>query len=681
MNPGLDAAVDLAKKLPDARILILPSLDGKKIDPNSYFGSGKTSDDFNKEVIAEAKDIIEVMVGRIDKEIPKTQLRKTLESVFEQLVVLDEIDATAYIRYTIGPHFDLKTAEVNTYISYLKKLQKIKEETDQQKTGAEESQKEIKVSLVETDEFIAEEIYNLDEDPPFLFAVFNKLTEELTYKPEIELDGKLYLPDDSEVITKRIVQLPSKAVFVSDEELDNEIDQFTGAYLWMKGKNRFLSGLYIRYTWIFDRYSVAPYLRTSGSPGSGKTRSNDAVGVLCYKPLITSGGLSEAVLFRVVDEFAPTLVINEFDKLNSDEKSLFTIILNNGFEKNKPIARMVPDAKGNWVYKFFKVFSPKVFATIDRFKDTALESRIVSLDSAEFPKETRNDYPVMLSDGFYEWAAEIRNMMLGYRFKYIAKLERARKLVLDNLKSNPDSQTLRQMRTSESGLLERSELEKKFLALNDLEARTRQTFFPFLFTLKDKDFDQFIVYVREYQKDIIRKRSEGLDGLIATKIIQIYERKQEVSVPELKLEVNNELTIREEVSSQKIGSLLNGRLKIETEVKGHKNITYLLLDEITINSLKKKYKLSSGEESHADSQQPQDERTPQQNEANSSSPTNSQKTSNEDILKPCYMCGGTKFWKRQDGQFICATCHPPLDQNLTEYLTVTELDKTKEELG
>ena len=54
------------------------------------------------------------------------------------------------------------------------------------------------------------------------------------------------------------------------------------------------------------------------------------MGSLCYKPIFASGASTVSPLFRILDSFRGTLIIDEDDFRFSDEKAEVVKILNNG---------------------------------------------------------------------------------------------------------------------------------------------------------------------------------------------------------------------------------------------------------------------------------------------------------------------------------------------------------------
>jgi len=79
--------------------------------------------------------------------------------------------------------------------------------------------------------------------------------------------------------------------------------------------------------------------RVRGDAGSGKSRFLLAVGSLCYKPIFASGASTVSPIFRLIDTFRGTLVVDESDWRQTDEKAEVVKILNNGNGKGFPVLR------------------------------------------------------------------------------------------------------------------------------------------------------------------------------------------------------------------------------------------------------------------------------------------------------------------------------------------------------
>src|SRR5436190_2148860 len=138
---------------------------------------------------------------------------------------------------------------------------------------------------------------------------------------------------------------------------------------------------------------VGPYLRVRGDFGSGKTRFLLTVGSLCYKPIFASGASTVSPLFRILDAFKGTLVMDESDFRMSDERAEIVKILNNGNARGFPVLRSeVSGKKGEFNPRAYAVFGPKLVATRGFFQDRALESRCITEEMNHY--HLRTDVPI-----------------------------------------------------------------------------------------------------------------------------------------------------------------------------------------------------------------------------------------------------------------------------------------------
>ena len=73
--------------------------------------------------------------------------------------------------------------------------------------------------------------------------------------------------------------------------------------------------LWVAHTHVFDAFGCTPYLAiASAEKRSGKTRLLEVLELLVREPLPTAN-ISDAALFRVIDERQPTLLIDEVDAI------------------------------------------------------------------------------------------------------------------------------------------------------------------------------------------------------------------------------------------------------------------------------------------------------------------------------------------------------------------------------
>jgi hypothetical protein len=228
-----------------------------------------------------------------------------------------------------------------------------------------------------------------------------------------------YRPENN-LIAHGVVLLPSEAEeYGSETELLQQVRSFIHRYVDLSPAFEEIASYYVLFSWIHDAFNELPYLRVRGDFGSGKSRFLLTVGSLCYKPMFASGASTVSPIFRIIDAFGGTLVIDEGDFRASDEKAEITKILNNGNARGFPVLRTEVNRSKEFDPRAYTVFGPKLIATRGFFEDRALESRCITEDLGDRP--LRDDIPLNLPDSFKEEARSLRNKLLLFRFRNLKK--------------------------------------------------------------------------------------------------------------------------------------------------------------------------------------------------------------------------------------------------------------------
>lgn len=136
-----------------------------------------------------------------------------------------------------------------------------------------------------------------------------------------------------------------------------------------------LCALWIVLTYLVDRATVLPILAVSSpEKGCGKTTLLALVGRLAQRPILASN-ISPAALFRAVEKWAPTLLIDEADSFLRDNDEMRGL-LNSGHTRDSAyVIRTVGD---DFEPRQFSTWGAKVIAMIGRLADT-LEARSVNI--------------------------------------------------------------------------------------------------------------------------------------------------------------------------------------------------------------------------------------------------------------------------------------------------------------
>ncbi|MCC6192810.1 MAG: DUF3631 domain-containing protein [Anaerolineales bacterium] len=126
-------------------------------------------------------------------------------------------------------------------------------------------------------------------------------------------------------------------------------------------------------TWLASRVSVLPLLAiTSPEKGCGKTTVLGLLRRLAYRARSTSN-VSPAALFRFVEKYAPTLLIDEADSFLRDNEEMRGI-LNSGHTRTS--AYVIRTTGEDFEPREFSTWCPKAIAGIGRLPDTIMDRSI-----------------------------------------------------------------------------------------------------------------------------------------------------------------------------------------------------------------------------------------------------------------------------------------------------------------
>jgi hypothetical protein len=242
---------------------------------------------------------------------------------------------------------------------------------------------------------------------------------EWSEEAEITLPSGLrlipYSPRNN-LLLHEVVLLPSAPEeYGTEEKLRREIRAFIHRYVQLSPLFEEVASYYVLLSWLFDAFEELPYLRVQGDYGSGKSRFLLTVGAICYKPIFASGASTVSPIFRILDAVRGTLVIDEGDFRQSDEKAEIVKILNNGNARGFPVLRSEVTASKEINPQAFAVFGPKLVATRGAFEDRALESRCLTEEMGSGP--LREDIALNLPAAHKEEALHLRNKLLLFRFR------------------------------------------------------------------------------------------------------------------------------------------------------------------------------------------------------------------------------------------------------------------------
>lgn len=175
--------------------------------------------------------------------------------------------------------------------------------------------------------------------------------------------------------------------------------------------------LWIVFAHIAQKAFICPNLCfNSATKACGKSTALDIVSRLVPKAIPTSN-ITPAALFRVIEAFTPTLVIDEADSMFRNNDDLRTI-LNSGF--SRLAAYVIRTVGDDFEARTFNVFCPKVIALIGNLPDTLASRSIIVKMRRRKPDEEIQRLRSDIDQGFDELKSRIVRFTLDYGEKILA---------------------------------------------------------------------------------------------------------------------------------------------------------------------------------------------------------------------------------------------------------------------
>lgn len=409
------------------------------------------------------------------------------------------------------------------------------------------------ITLYEDETHMYEQIIDNGEA---MFLQYNKQTGGLNKVSTIQVGEIVYVPIYGDEVKEGAVLFPTMAEeYTTTEILVDAIKKHITRYLDVPAGFLEFATWYIIMTWVYDKLRTVGYLRFSGDTGTGKSRALDVIGNLCYKPMILSGAVTPAPIYRIVKKFRGTLILDEADFRDSSEKSEVVTILNSGFELGRPVIRCTKDDPDT--LQVFPCFGPKVFASRYEFQDQALEARCLT----HILQETeRHDIPPVLGETHRQREMSLRNQLLLWRFRNQPRIDPR-------------------------------DIEN--IDLGAIQPRLKQTSLGFALAFKDMPevLDRFKAFIVEYNGELIQKFADSYQGRIVHALLMVAETegRNYVTSGLIAAKANEEFKI--DIKSTSIGRVLKS-LNITKDKRrdaGGKQGRFIHWDDKTMRSLRRRY--------------------------------------------------------------------------------------------
>ena len=424
------------------------------------------------------------------------------------------------------------------------------------KEGKDKEPPVVYTSFYKDNNYIYEQGFNKDANKCY-FIKWDKQEQDWEVVDEFIVDGVTYRPIFGEELLKEAVILPREPVeYNSDEELEKEIIKHIHTWLDVSPEFEQLAYYNILLSWVYQRFNTLNYTRALGDTGTGKSRFLFTLGHLHYKPMLVAGALTPAVIFRIIDKWKGTLMIDEGDQDKSEETNTFIKIMNCGYEKGMVVSRC--DKNNPNQINFFDVFCPKVLTTRRRFEDKATEARCMT---TVMTQTHRLDIKENFTDAYFKVVESIRGKLLLWRLRNYDKID------------------------PEAGLK---------VNLDEFEPRLRQVNRAFISLFADKPsaIEKFRQYLTIYQTNLIEERATSFDGIIVNNLAMLIGQGWDsLTCGDILEQVNSgNYNFQYPITARKIGTILRGMgLEFHPRKISGKTKKALLMDKQRLQNIFSRY--------------------------------------------------------------------------------------------
>jgi putative DNA primase/helicase len=166
---------------------------------------------------------------------------------------------------------------------------------------------------------------------------------------------------------------------VDGAELLDEITKATLSHLILPEDADAAICLWVLLAHCHDAFRISPLLSiTSPEPSCGKTQLLRLLKGLVPKPL-SSSNITAATVFRAIEQWHPTLLVDEFDTYGDEMVELRGILNSGHCAANAFVIRTVGNGAGDFTAQTYSTWCPKALAKIGKLHPT-LDSRSVVIE-------------------------------------------------------------------------------------------------------------------------------------------------------------------------------------------------------------------------------------------------------------------------------------------------------------
>jgi putative DNA primase/helicase len=172
---------------------------------------------------------------------------------------------------------------------------------------------------------------------------------------------------------------------VSGFRLLDEIRDTIGNFIICKPETKIAATLWIAFTWLIDAAQVAPLaIITAPEKRCGKTQLLDLMGRISMRSALVSN-ISGAALFRFIEAYKPTLLIDEADTFMKENDQLRGVINSGHTRSSAYVIRTVGD---DHEPRQFSTWGAKAISGIGSLPETIMDRAIILELRRKLPSES-----------------------------------------------------------------------------------------------------------------------------------------------------------------------------------------------------------------------------------------------------------------------------------------------------
>jgi len=201
---------------------------------------------------------------------------------------------------------------------------------------------------------------------------------------------------------------PSAATNINLEKLLDHIEQLINQHTILPKEASIAIALWCAATYSINNFRIFPKLLiTSPEKRCGKSTLLDLIHAFSYKSYMTSN-MTSATIYRLIDQYQPTLIIDEADTFIANSMSDMTGIINSGHGKNRAYVSRC-DGDNNEV-RTFSTWTPMVLASIGDLQPTIMDRSII----IQIRRKKTSEQVTVIPNDLFGQCKQIRAQLLKW---------------------------------------------------------------------------------------------------------------------------------------------------------------------------------------------------------------------------------------------------------------------------